>query len=105
VLGLFSRANLLNEAHFKKESKYAYQKSPHLENTASPRSEKEERKKEHMFIRILISNKTPQTINEKENPWGYCLGTVSGKAICFKLGNLQNVESESSPDKIQARQT
>jgi hypothetical protein len=25
---------------------------------------------------------TPQTINEKENPWGYRFGTVSGKTIC-----------------------
>jgi hypothetical protein len=42
------------------------------------------------FIRISISNKTPQTINEKENPWGYRLGTVSGKTIShwgFKPGS------------------
>ncbi len=62
--------------------KYAYQESPHSENTAFPRSEKEEREREHVFVRILISNTTPQTINEKENPWGYRLGTVSGKTIC-----------------------
>jgi hypothetical protein len=45
------------------KSKYAYQESPHWENTASPRSKKEEREfqRERMFIRILFSNKTPQT--------------------------------------------
>jgi hypothetical protein len=48
--------------------KHAYQESPHSENTASPRSEKEKRERELVFIRILISNKKPQTINEKENP-------------------------------------
>jgi hypothetical protein len=47
--------------------KYAYQELPHSENTASPCSEKEERERKHVHIRILISNKTPQT-NEKENP-------------------------------------
>jgi hypothetical protein len=35
-----------------KTVKYAYQESPHSENTASPRSEKEEREREHVFIRI-----------------------------------------------------
>jgi hypothetical protein len=61
--------------------KYVYQESPHSENTASPRSERVDRKREHAFIRKSISNKTPQTINEKENPWSYRLGTVSGKTI------------------------
>jgi hypothetical protein len=42
---------------------------------------KEEREREHMFIRILISNKTPKLINEREDPWGYRLGTVRGKTI------------------------
>jgi hypothetical protein len=41
--------------------KYAYQQSPHSENTAAPRSGKEEREREHVFIRTSISNKTPQT--------------------------------------------
>jgi hypothetical protein len=63
---------------FCKKVKYAYQESPHSENTASPRSLEVERKREHGFIRISISNKEPQTINENENPWGYRLGTVSG---------------------------
>jgi hypothetical protein len=31
-----------------------------------------------MFIGISISNKAPQTINEKENPWGCRLGMVTG---------------------------
>jgi hypothetical protein len=31
-----------------------------------------------VFIRILISNKTPQTGNEKENHWGYRLGFIKG---------------------------
>jgi hypothetical protein len=45
-----------------KKVKYAYQESPHSENTVCPRSEKEKREREHAFIRILISNKTSQTI-------------------------------------------
>jgi hypothetical protein len=61
-----------------------YQESPHSENTACPRSKKEERERERVFIRLLISNKTPQTINEKENSWRYRLGTVSGKTICHR---------------------
>ncbi len=44
-----------------------FMESPHSQNTASPRREEEERKREHVVI--SISNKTPQTINEKENPW------------------------------------
>jgi hypothetical protein len=47
--------------------KYAYQESPHSENTASRSSEKEEKKRKQVFIRISVSNKTPQTLNEKEN--------------------------------------
>jgi hypothetical protein len=50
--------------------KYAFQESPHSENTAFPRSEKEERGREHVFTRILISNKTPQTINENKEHLG-----------------------------------
>jgi hypothetical protein len=65
-----------------KKVKYAYQESPNSENTASPSSQTVERKREHGFIRISISNKTPQTINEKEDLWCYCLGTVSVKKIC-----------------------
>jgi hypothetical protein len=48
-----------------KKVKYAHQESPQSENT--------EREREHVFIRISISNKTPQTINEREllglSPW------------------------------------
>jgi hypothetical protein len=72
----------------RKKVKYAYQESSHSENTASPRSERVERKREQVFIKISISNQTPQTINEKENPWGYSLGTISGKTFChwgFKI--------------------
>jgi hypothetical protein len=36
--------------------KYADQESPHSENTASQRSEKEGRKREHVFIRISVTN-------------------------------------------------
>jgi hypothetical protein len=36
----------------KKRVKYAYQESPHSENTASPLSEKEEREREHVYIKI-----------------------------------------------------
>jgi hypothetical protein len=39
--------------------------------------QKKKRKSEHVFIRMSISKKTPQTIHEKENPWGYRLGTVN----------------------------
>jgi hypothetical protein len=42
-----------------KNVKYAYQELPHSENTASTRSEKEEREREHLYIRILISKRTP----------------------------------------------
>jgi hypothetical protein len=35
--------------------KYAYQELPNSNNTASPRSEKEERERVHVYIRILIS--------------------------------------------------
>jgi hypothetical protein len=45
--------------------KHAYQESPHPENTASPRSEKEVREREHVFIRILMSNKTPQLTKKR----------------------------------------
>jgi hypothetical protein len=80
--------------------KYAYQESPHSENTASPRSEKEERKREHVIIRISILNKTPQTINENENPWDYHLGMVSGKTFChwgFKPGSRVHQPKELLP--------
>jgi hypothetical protein len=60
---------------------YAYQELLHSENIASPRCQTIERKRGHGFIRIPISNKTPQTINEKENLWGYRYGTASGKTI------------------------
>jgi hypothetical protein len=51
----------------KKKIKYAYQELPYPENTAFPRSQKVERKREHMFIRRSISNKTPHKISEKED--------------------------------------
>jgi hypothetical protein len=41
---------------------------PHPENKASPSNQKVDRKREQGFIRRTISNKTPKTINEKENP-------------------------------------
>jgi hypothetical protein len=40
-----------------------------------PTQRKNREEKRYVFIRILVSYKTPQTINEKENPWGYRLGT------------------------------
>jgi hypothetical protein len=61
---------------FYKQVKYALHESPfspYSENKASPRSEKVERKTEHVFIGIPILNKTPQKINENENPWRYRL--------------------------------
>jgi hypothetical protein len=57
-------------------------------NTASPRSQKVERKREHKFIRVLMSNKTPQTINEKENHWGYRIGTVSAIVATCSLNQV-----------------
>ncbi len=45
--------------------KYAYQESPHSENTASPRSEKEEREREHVYIRILISKGHHKQLTKK----------------------------------------
>jgi hypothetical protein len=46
----------------------------HTRKTQPPHAaKKEEREREHIFIRISISNKTPQTINEKENHWVYRL--------------------------------
>jgi hypothetical protein len=84
-----------------------YQESPHSENTASPRSEKEKREREHVFIRILISNKTPQTINEKETPWGYRLGTISSKTIChweFKPGSMVH-QLYTSPNSFSYEHT
>jgi hypothetical protein len=87
--------------------KYAYQESPHSENTASPRIERVESKREHVFIRISISNKTPQIINENENPWGYRLGTVNVKTIChwgFKPGSRMH-EPHTCPNRLSYQQT
>jgi hypothetical protein len=59
--------------------KYAYRKSPHPEN---PRSLKVERKREHGFIKRLISNDaTIQTVNDIVNLRCYRDGMVSGKTI------------------------
>ncbi len=65
-----------------KKVKYAYQELPHSENTASPRSEKRREGKRACVYQNINFKRTPQTINEKENPWDYCHGTVSGKTIC-----------------------
>jgi hypothetical protein len=48
-----------------KNVKYAYQESPHSENTASPRSEKEEREREHVYVRILISKGHHRQLTKK----------------------------------------
>jgi hypothetical protein len=45
--------------HLKAQKSEICQELPHPENTASPRSHKVDRKREHMFIRS-ISNKTPE---------------------------------------------
>jgi hypothetical protein len=45
--------------------KYAYQESPHSENTASPRSEKEERERERVYIRTLISKGHHKQLTKK----------------------------------------
>jgi hypothetical protein len=45
--------------------KYAYQELPHSENTASPRNEKEERVREHVYIRILISKGHHKRLKKK----------------------------------------
>jgi hypothetical protein len=60
-----------------------------------------------MFIRILISNKTSPIFNEKENPWGYRLGTVSGKTIChwgFKPGSMVH-QPHTCPKKFSYQHT
>jgi hypothetical protein len=36
------------------------------------------------FIKWTISKQTPQTINNKWEPEGYRIGTVSGKTICHR---------------------
>jgi hypothetical protein len=63
----------------------------HTQKTQPPQAAKQRREeREHVYIRILISKRTPQTNNEKENNWGYRLRTVSGKTIChwwFKPGS------------------
>ena len=51
--------------------------------------------------------RTPQTINEKENPWGYRLGTVSGKTIChwgFKPGSRVH-QPHTCPNRFSYEQT
>jgi hypothetical protein len=61
----------------------------HTQKTQPPHAGKK-KKREHVFIRRFISNKTPQTINERVNLWGYRIGTVSGKTILhwgFKPGS------------------
>ncbi len=86
---------------------HTYQEWPHSELKASPCSGKVERKREHVFIRISISNKTPQTINEKGNPWGSRLGTVSGKTIChwrFKPGDRVQ-QPHTCPYRFSYQQT
>jgi hypothetical protein len=42
----------------------------HTQKTASPRSKKEEREREHVFIRISISNKTPKKQLTKKRTLG-----------------------------------
>jgi predicted solute-binding protein len=41
--------------NLKKKVKYAYQESSHSENTASQRSEIEEREREHVFRSVWVS--------------------------------------------------
>jgi hypothetical protein len=62
-----------------KKSEICISKIATLKQHSLPHGQKVERKIEHGFKRISISNKTPQTINKKENLWGYRIGTVSGK--------------------------
>lgn len=48
---------------------------PHLEDTASKQSQISEREREHEFIQLLISKRSPQTINGNQNPRRCRLGT------------------------------
>jgi hypothetical protein len=92
---------------FERKVKYAYQELPHSEDTVSPRSEKEERQREHVYIRILISKRTPETINEKENLRGYRLGTVIDKTIChwgLKPGSRVH-QPHTCPNRFSYEQT
>jgi hypothetical protein len=59
-----------------------YIRNCHTQKTQPPHAAKKKREREHVYIRILISKRTPKTTNEKENHWGYRLGTISGKIIC-----------------------
>ncbi len=52
-----------------------------------------------------INFKKDTTNNEKANPWGYCLGTVSGKTICHwvlkpgsRVHQPHNVKNDNSID-------
>jgi hypothetical protein len=45
-------------------------RNSHKQKTQPPHAAKKLRKREHVFLRISISNKTPQTINEKREPLG-----------------------------------
>lgn len=49
--------------------KYACKELVHTEKAASPRSQKGERKGDQGFIKLWVSNKTPQRIIEKENKY------------------------------------
>jgi hypothetical protein len=72
--------------------KYAYQESPHSEkHSLTNKSERE-----HVFVRILMSNKTPLTIKEKENPWCYRLGGRGLRVYEGLWGNLFLKEPRSS---------
>jgi hypothetical protein len=71
--------------------KYEYQKLPYSDNKeASPRSQNVERKRDHEFIRRSISNKTPQTINEKRTFGVKALRRSLAKQ--FATGGLNQVE-------------
>jgi hypothetical protein len=80
----------------------------HNQKKASPRSQKVERTREHAFIHKRISFKlTSQTIHEKENHWGYRLGTVSSKIVChwgFKPGSRVH-QPYTCPNRFSYEQT
>jgi hypothetical protein len=50
-----------------------------IKHSLPTQQKKRGRKRELVCYKYANSNRTPQTIKEKENLWGYRLGTVSGK--------------------------
>jgi hypothetical protein len=91
---------------FRKRKK-AYHEWPHPADTASPHSQKVERRRQHGYTIIIFKNKTPQTINKNENLRGYRLVKVSCNTIChwgFKPGSKEH-QSHTCLNRFPYQQT